>query len=66
MAVDQSISLNTLNLPPPYKKNHGHPCETPDSVIAQPKIERTMKVVEGEFKCMNWGCDKEYMAERND
>jgi hypothetical protein len=55
-----------LHLPPPYKKSHGHPCETPDNVLAQPKIERQNKVIEGEFRCMNWGCDKDYMAERND
>jgi hypothetical protein len=58
--------LATLNLPPPYKKHHAHPAEVPENVMEQPKIERIIKVVEGEYVCMNWGCDLDFMAERND
>jgi hypothetical protein len=53
-------------LPPPYKKSHGLPCEIPDEIMKQPPLERQNRKGDTEMKCTNWGCNKEFMGDRND
>ncbi len=55
-----------MSIPKPSKFAHGYPCEMPDNIIKQPLLERNQRHDNVEMKCSNWGCDGEYMADRND
>ena len=66
MGVDQQITKARLKLPPPYSKQHDHPCDMPEKVLKQKLIVKAKNLEQMEMKCSNWGCDKEYMSDRND
>jgi len=40
LELAQQVAMQKLRLPPPCKNNHGHPCDMPDIIQKQPKMER--------------------------
>ena len=66
MAIDQKLHKSILNtLAPPLKQSHAHPAEMPDVIMKQ-KEKHVPTMAENEMICTNWGCKKEYMADRNE
>ena len=63
MGAEQKAQLATLHIPPAQRNSHGHPCDMPEKIVAQPKLEKKNKSVE--MKCSNIGCTKEYLSDKN-
>jgi hypothetical protein len=69
MAAEQKYSRETLEAADaikPSKFMHEHPADVPDEVRAQPVAGEKGEPVENSQVCVNWGCGKDFEADRND